>query len=255
MAPPVTTTGSSWVKTVGGTVTSCDYSGSQTTMYVWPTGYASRDITVVVYEGLTVINVTIINLDVVVLNGHTSTITVIKTNQPTYTPPPPPPQSTKSQITSTSTTSNSTSTHTTSTHTAITRTTSTSTTSTHTTSTRTTGISTTSTSTSTHTTSTHTTSTRTTSTSTTAKQTHTVQVGALGELIYGPNQLNAALGDIVRFDFLKLNHSVTQSSFAKPCTYNGGFDTGLNQFNPQNISGKFLVDFQVNTTDPLWFYW
>jgi plastocyanin len=94
-----------------------------------------------------------------------------------------------------------------------------------------------------------------TSTSTAARQTHTVQVGALGELIYGPNQLNAALGDIVRFDFLKQNHSVIQSSFAKPCTYNGGFDTRLNQFNPQNISGKFLVDFQVNTTDPLWFYW
>jgi plastocyanin len=97
---------------------------------------------------------------------------------------------------------------------------------------------------------------QTTSTSTTAaKQTHTVQVGALGELIYGPNQLNAALGDIVRFDFLKLNHSVTQSTFAKPCTYNNGFDTGLNQFNPKNISGKFLVDFEVKTTDPQWFYW
>jgi plastocyanin len=195
-APPITTTGSSWVKTVGGSVTSCDYSGSQTTVYVWPTGSASQDITVVIYEGLTVINVTIIDLDVVVIDGQTSTVTVTKTNQPTYTPPPPPPppQSTTSQTTSTKT-------------------------------------------------------------STAAKQTHTVQVGALGELIYGPNQLNATLGDIIRFDFLKLNHSVTQSSFAKPCTYNGGFDTGLNQFNPQNISGKFLVDFQVNTTDPLWFYW
>lgn len=193
-APPVTTTGSSWVKTVDGIVTSCDYSGSQTTVYVWPTGSTSQGITVVVYEDLTVINVAIINVDVVVINGQTSTVTVTKTDQPTSTPPPPPPQSTTSQTTSTSI-------------------------------------------------------------STAAKQTHTVQVGALGELIYGPNQLNAALGDIVRFDFLKLNHSVTQPSFAKPCTYNGGFDTGLKQFNPQNISGKFLVDFQVNTTDPLWFYW
>lgn len=43
-APPVTATGSSWVKTVGGTVTSCDYSGSQTTVYVWPTGPASQGI-------------------------------------------------------------------------------------------------------------------------------------------------------------------------------------------------------------------
>jgi plastocyanin len=94
-----------------------------------------------------------------------------------------------------------------------------------------------------------------TSTSTAARQTHTVQVGALGELIYGANQLNAALGDIVRFDFLKLNHSVTQSSFAKPCTYNSRFDTRLNQLDPKNISGKFPVDFQVDTTDPLWLYW
>jgi plastocyanin len=193
-APPATITGSSWVKTVGGTVTSCDYSGSQTTVYVWPTGSASQDVTVVIYQELTVIQVAVVNLNVVINNdGQTSTVTVTKTDTPTYTPPPPPPQST------TATTS--------------------------------------------------------TSTSTAAKQTHTVQVGALGELIYGPNQLNAAIGDIVRFDFLKLNHSVTQSSFAKPCTYNGGFDTGLNQFNPQNISGKFLVDFQVNTTAPLWFYW
>jgi plastocyanin len=194
-APPATTTGSSWVKTVGGTVTSCDYSGSLTTVYVWPTSSASQDITVVIYEELTVIQVAVVNLNVVINNGQTSTVTVTKTDIPTYTPPPPPPpQSTTSQTTSTNTT-------------------------------------------------------------TAAKQTHTVQVGALGELIYGPNQLNAAVGDIVRFDFLKLNHSVTQSSFAKPCTYNGGFDTGLNQFNPQNISGKFLVDFQVNTTAPLWFYW
>lgn len=193
-APPATITESSWIKTVGGTITSCDYSGSRTTVYVWPTGSASHDITVVIYEELTVIQVSTISLNVVINNGQTNTVTVTKTDKPTYTPPPPPPQSPTSQTVSTST-------------------------------------------------------------STAAKQTHTVQVGALGELIYGPNQLNAAVGDIVRFDFLKLNHSVTQSSFAKPCTYNGGFDTGLNQFNPKNISGKFLVDFQVNTTAPLWFYW
>jgi plastocyanin len=193
-ATPATTAISSWVKTVGGTVTSYDYDGTHTTVYVWPTGSASQDITVVVYEDSVVIEVSIINVEVTIINGQTTTKTVTKTDQPTYTPPPPPPQTTKSQST-------------------------------------------------------------TTSTATAAKQTHTVQVGARGELIYGPNQLNAALGDIVRFDFLKLNHSVTQSTFAKPCTYNNGFDTGLNQFNPKNISGKFLVDFEVKTTDPQWFYW
>jgi plastocyanin len=193
-AIPATTTAYSWVTTADGTVTSCDYDGTQTTVYVWPTGSSSQDITVVVYEEWVVIEVAIINIDITIIDGQATTKTITKTDQPTSTPPPLPPQTTTSQTTSTSTT-------------------------------------------------------------TSAKQTHTVQVGALGELIYGPNQLNAALGDIVRFDFLKLNHSVTQSSFAQPCTYNGGFDTGLNQFNPKNISGKFLVDYEVKTTDPLWFYW
>lgn len=195
-APPATSVDDSWVETVGDSVTSCNYQGSKTTVYVWQTGSASQDITVVVYEQWTVIEVSVINIDVTVTNGQTVTKTVTKETHPTYTPPPPPPppHKTKSHTTKATTT-------------------------------------------------------------TPAKQTHTVQVGALGELIFGPNQLDAAVGDIVRFDFLKLNHSVTQSTFAHPCTYNGRFDTGLNQFNPKNISGKFLVDFQVNTTEPLWFYW
>ena len=38
----------------------------------------------------------------------------------------------------------------------------------------------------------------------------------------------AAVGDIVEFTFHPKNHSVTQSSFAQPCTpLPGGFDTGL----------------------------
>jgi plastocyanin len=85
--------------------------------------------------------------------------------------------------------------------------------------------------------------------------THLVDVGADGRFIYNPSQLNASIGDTVRFNFLGRNHSVTQSDLAAPCTYNGGFDTGLNQFNPLNVSGKFLIDFQVNVSTPLWFYW
>ena len=38
----------------------------------------------------------------------------------------------------------------------------------------------------------------------------------------------AAVGDTVEFTFHPQNHSVTQSSFAEPCTpLPGGFDTGL----------------------------
>ena len=46
----------------------------------------------------------------------------------------------------------------------------------------------------------------------------------------------AAVGDIVEFTFHPKNHSVTQSSFAEPCTpLPGGFDTGLCvPFNPEN---------------------
>jgi plastocyanin len=85
--------------------------------------------------------------------------------------------------------------------------------------------------------------------------THSVDVGANGMFVYNPSQLNASIGDTVRFNFLGRNHSVTQSDLAAPCTYNGGFDTGLNQFNPLNVSGKFLIDIQVNVSTPLWFYW
>jgi plastocyanin len=87
------------------------------------------------------------------------------------------------------------------------------------------------------------------------RATHLVNVGTSEGDAYNPSQLNVSIGDTVRFNFLGKNHSVTQSDLASPCTYNGGFDTGLNQFNPLNISGKFLVDFQVNVSTPLWFYW
>lgn len=84
---------------------------------------------------------------------------------------------------------------------------------------------------------------------------HNVQVGANGRLIYSPNQLKASVGDIIRFDFLGKNHTVTQSSLDTPCTSNGGFDTGFNQFNPTNQTGLFVKDFVVKTNRPLWFYW
>lgn len=85
--------------------------------------------------------------------------------------------------------------------------------------------------------------------------THTVYVGNNSRFSYSPNQLNASIGDTVRFNISGQNNSIMQSELSSPCTYHGGFETGLNQINPYNVSGKFVVDFQINASTPLWFYW
>ena len=80
-----------------------------------------------------------------------------------------------------------------------------------------------------------------------------VVVGAQDKLIFSPNNITANIGDIVRFHFLALNHSVFLSSFDQPCTSAGGFGTGFGQFNPSNSSG-ILPSFSVNTLDPQFFF-
>jgi len=51
---------------------------------------------------------------------------------------------------------------------------------------------------------------------------------ATAGLVFNPNNITAAVGDTVEFIFNPKNHSVTQSSFAQPCTpLSGGFDTGF----------------------------
>ncbi|MCJ1342594.1 hypothetical protein MMC31_000780 [Peltigera leucophlebia] len=88
-----------------------------------------------------------------------------------------------------------------------------------------------------------------------AKQTHHVNVGTFNEKFqFVPDRVNAEVGDIVLYNFLKQSHSLTQSEFLTPCTPNGGFDTGLNQVNPTNTSGLFLIPFEVKTEKPQWFY-
>lgn len=95
----------------------------------------------------------------------------------------------------------------------------------------------------------------TTSTAYGSRQTHRVEVGTFdGKVQFVPNQINAEIGDVVEYDFLIKSHSLTQSEFLTPCTYNGGFDTGLNQPNPKNESGLFVIPFEVTTKKPQWFY-
>jgi plastocyanin len=87
-----------------------------------------------------------------------------------------------------------------------------------------------------------------------AVSTATVTVGIAGELKFSPASLNASVGSIIAFDFLGQNHTLTQSTLQDPCRKNGSIDTGFNQFNPANSSGRFVVELRVTTQDPQWFF-
>lgn len=85
--------------------------------------------------------------------------------------------------------------------------------------------------------------------------THTVIVGGAGGLVYTPDQVSAAVGDMVVFTFMNANHTVTQSPFDTPCKkLEGGLDSGF-MANPNNtIVPAPQMAMQVTTDKPLWFY-
>ncbi|KAI9795289.1 MAG: hypothetical protein M1833_007261 [Piccolia ochrophora] len=87
-----------------------------------------------------------------------------------------------------------------------------------------------------------------------ACKTHKVTVGASAQLLFSPNQVDAKPCDTVEFEFFARNHTVSQSELKTPCTFNGGFDTGFNQFNPEDKAGLFVKKFEVTNTKPTWFY-
>ena len=92
-----------------------------------------------------------------------------------------------------------------------------------------------------------------TSTTPIAAATHTVKVGGPGGLTYQPDQLqNVPVGDVVVFEFLSQNHTITQSPFDTPCdAIEGGMDSGF-QANPNNtVVPAPQVAMQVMTDKPL----
>ncbi|KAF7295412.1 hypothetical protein MIND_01080800 [Mycena indigotica] len=85
-----------------------------------------------------------------------------------------------------------------------------------------------------------------------------VQVGAGGKLAFSPTNITAQVGDTIHFQFQGKNHSVTQSTFGKPCeiqtTPAQGIDSGF-QLVPANATE--LPEWSVtinNDTAPLWFF-
>ncbi|KAH3917416.1 hypothetical protein HBI56_118150 [Parastagonospora nodorum] len=91
--------------------------------------------------------------------------------------------------------------------------------------------------------------------------THTVVVGGLTPvatgmapaLLYTPESITAKVGDVVMFQFMQKNHTVTQSTFADPCRkMDGGMDSGF-MANPEGKPGV-TWNMTVETEEALWFY-
>jgi plastocyanin len=88
--------------------------------------------------------------------------------------------------------------------------------------------------------------------------THTVQVGAGGQLQFHPTAISASIGDLVVFQFTSKNHSVIQSSFADPCApldKPGALNTGFHPV-PDAATDFPTFNYTVTTASdvPLWFY-
>ncbi|KAF2641893.1 hypothetical protein P280DRAFT_489265 [Massarina eburnea CBS 473.64] len=94
--------------------------------------------------------------------------------------------------------------------------------------------------------------------------THVIQVGgANGSLTFSPDNVKAAVGDLVQFQFNPKNHSVVQSSFDQPCVpiqnvmknMTTAFFSG---YMPTNASAaaKQTLTYTIRVMDakPVWFY-
>ncbi|KIJ29893.1 hypothetical protein M422DRAFT_784171 [Sphaerobolus stellatus SS14] len=79
---------------------------------------------------------------------------------------------------------------------------------------------------------------------------HVITVGLNDQFKFSPNNITAKENDTVTFFFEgSFNHSITQSTFANPCTYmSGGFNSGLQ---PAGNSFSLTV---TNASQPIWFY-
>ncbi|KAL8873520.1 MAG: hypothetical protein Q9174_001026 [Haloplaca sp. 1 TL-2023] len=85
--------------------------------------------------------------------------------------------------------------------------------------------------------------------------THSVMVGGDAGLVFTPNTLNAAAGDMVEFTFMAANHTLTQSTFPSPCKkMDGGVDSGFMPNANNTVSPPPTYMFQVMDTKPTWWY-
>jgi plastocyanin len=84
-----------------------------------------------------------------------------------------------------------------------------------------------------------------------------IQVGGEGgALTFTPEAIAADAGDMVVYHFNPKNHTVTQSSFAGPCTpKEGGFNSGFNPVGPDvAVAYRPTYTVTVNDTQPIWVF-
>jgi len=85
-----------------------------------------------------------------------------------------------------------------------------------------------------------------------------VKVGEGGGLTFSPESVTAKQDDIIAFQFISKNHSVTQSSFADPCTRLTTPTLGIDSdYQPVAANATMIPQWSftvVNATAPLWFY-
>jgi hypothetical protein len=97
------------------------------------------------------------------------------------------------------------------------------------------------------------------STSSSVPQTHTIQVGLLDHKIR-PDTTEAAIGDIIEFDFYPANHSIVRAEYGYPCipyemtgSNKQGFFAG---FHPVDkvLDSPPKWTLRINDTEPIFFY-
>ncbi|KAG9051482.1 hypothetical protein FS837_006658 [Tulasnella sp. UAMH 9824] len=81
-----------------------------------------------------------------------------------------------------------------------------------------------------------------------------ITVGGPAGPVYTPNQVTAEIGDVLSFHFQSDNYTVTQSTFAAPCTpMAGGFDSGYMPVATGAIEFP-VYNVTVQTADPIWIH-
>jgi plastocyanin len=79
-----------------------------------------------------------------------------------------------------------------------------------------------------------------------------VTVGGSAGLVYTPETIEAAVGDMVVFTFLSLNHTATQSNFVTPCeALSGGINSGFMPNINNTVVPPPQMAIQVKVSTPL----